>query len=85
LAGDAEGVADLLPGRAGRSGGNNLFAAGLPNVDTLGVRGGDIHSENEFAWPDSFAERAQLSALILMKLASGEIDARGIRALMEAR
>jgi glutamate carboxypeptidase len=65
--------------------GNNLFAAGLPNVDTLGVRGGDIHSEKEFAWPDSFAERAQLSALILMKLASGEIDARGIRALMEAR
>jgi len=65
--------------------GNNLFAAGLPNVDTLGVRGGDIHSENEFAWPESFAERAQLSALILMKLASGEIDARGIRALMEAR
>jgi glutamate carboxypeptidase len=63
--------------------GNNLFAAGLPNVDTLGVRGGDIHSENEFAWPDSFAERAQLSALILMKLAAGEIDARGIRALME--
>jgi hypothetical protein len=27
LAGDAEGVADLLPGRSGRSGGNNLFAA----------------------------------------------------------
>jgi glutamate carboxypeptidase len=65
--------------------GNNLFAVGLPNVDTLGVRGGDIHSENEFAWPDSFVERAQLSALILMKLASGEIDARGIHALMESR
>lgn len=64
--------------------GNNLFAAGLPNVDTLGVRGGDIHSENEFAWPQSFVERAQLSALILMKLAGGEIDARGIRAAMEA-
>ncbi|MDO8297652.1 MAG: hydrolase [Caulobacter sp.] len=64
--------------------GNNLFAVGLPNVDTLGVRGGDIHSETEFAWPDSFAERARLSALILMKLASGDIDARGIRALMES-
>lgn len=63
--------------------GNNLFAVGLPNVDTLGVRGGDIHSEAEFAWPDSFVERAQLSALILMKLASGEIDARGVQALME--
>lgn len=64
--------------------GNNLFAAGLPNVDTLGVRGGDIHSENEFAWPQSFAERAQLSALILIKLATGEIDGPGLRAAMEA-
>ncbi|MDG2522855.1 hydrolase [Caulobacter segnis] len=62
--------------------GNNLFASGLPNVDTLGVRGGDIHSENEFAWPDSFVERAQLSALILMKLAQGEIDGPAIRAAM---
>ncbi|HEY3814122.1 MAG TPA: hydrolase [Caulobacteraceae bacterium] len=61
--------------------GNNLYAAGLPNVDTLGVRGGDIHSENEFAWPQSFVERAQLSALILMKLASGEIDAPALKAL----
>jgi len=64
--------------------GNNLFEAGLPNVDTLGVRGGDIHSENEFAWPQSFAERAQLSALILMKLASGQIDGRALRKAMEA-
>ncbi len=63
--------------------GNNLFAAGLPNIDTLGVLGGDIHSENEFAWPQSFAERARLSALILMKLATGEIDGPGLRAAME--
>ena len=63
--------------------GNNLFAAGLPNVDTLGVRGGDIHSEKEFAWPESFVERAQLSALILSKLATGEIDGPVLRAAME--
>ena len=62
--------------------GNNLFAAGLPNLDTLGVRGGDIHSEAEHAWPDSFVERAQLSLLVLSKLASGDIDARGLRAAM---
>jgi glutamate carboxypeptidase len=62
--------------------GNNLFASGLPNIDTLGVRGGDIHSEAEHAFPESFVERAQLSALILMKLASGEIDGRSIRAAM---
>jgi glutamate carboxypeptidase len=61
--------------------GNNLFAAGLPNIDTLGVRGGDIHSEDEYAWPQSFPERATLSATLLMKVASGEVDARSIRAL----
>jgi len=62
--------------------GNNLFAAGLPNLDTLGVRGGDIHTEHEHAWPDSFVERTQLSALILSRLASGDIDARGLHAAM---
>lgn len=61
--------------------GNNLHAAGLPNIDTLGVRGGDIHSDREFAWPDSFVERARLSALILCKLASGEIDAHRLKSL----
>ena len=59
--------------------GNNLFAAGLPGIDTLGVRGGDIHSEREFAWGESFVERAQLSALILAKLAEGSIDAPALR------
>ena len=63
--------------------GNNLFAAGLPNLDTLGVRGGDIHSEAEHAWPDSFAERAQLSALVLARVATGTIDAPALRAAME--
>ena len=61
--------------------GNNLHAAGLPNIDTLGVLGGDIHSDQEFAWPDSFVERAQLSALILCKVASGEIDALKLKSL----
>jgi glutamate carboxypeptidase len=62
--------------------GNNLFAAGLPNADSLGVRGGDIHSEQEHAWPASFTERASLSGLILMRLARGEVDGPGLRAAM---
>jgi glutamate carboxypeptidase len=61
--------------------GNNLHAAGLPNIDTLGVLGGDIHSDQEFAWPASFVDRAQLSALILCKMASGEIDALKLKSL----
>tara|TARA_R110002096_G_scaffold429812_2_gene643067 strand:- start:1463 stop:2407 length:945 start_codon:yes stop_codon:yes gene_type:complete len=55
--------------------GNNLAAAGLPNVDTLGVRGGMIHSADEFVLVDSFSERAKLSALILMAFANGDFDA----------
>jgi glutamate carboxypeptidase len=57
--------------------GNNLAAAGLPTVDSLGVRGGDLHSPNEYVFINSLTERAKLSALLLMKLASGEIIAPG--------
>ncbi|MCF6220516.1 MAG: hydrolase [Robiginitomaculum sp.] len=56
--------------------GNNLRASGCPNVDTLGVRGGEIHSDREFVILSSLTERARLSALILMKIASGEFDAK---------
>ncbi|MBS0358731.1 MAG: hydrolase [Proteobacteria bacterium] len=49
--------------------GNNLSAAGVAVVDSLGVRGGDIHSEKEFIKLDSLVERSQLAALLLMKLA----------------
>ncbi len=53
--------------------GNNLAAAGLPNIDTLGVRGANIHSDQEYILTESLTERAKLTALILHKLASGEI------------
>ncbi|MFZ4109744.1 MAG: hydrolase [Polymorphobacter sp.] len=49
--------------------GNNLAATGLAVVDTLGPRGGAIHSSDEFLCVDSLVERAQLSALILMRVA----------------
>ena len=49
--------------------GNNLAAAGLATVDTLGVRGGHIHSEREFILLDSLVERSKLSALLLLRLA----------------
>ncbi len=48
--------------------GNNLAAAGLLNIDTLGVRGANIHSTDEYACLDSFVERAQLSALFVTRL-----------------
>ncbi len=51
--------------------GNNLYKYGLPNVDTLGVCGGNIHSDKEYVLLDSLASRAKLSALLLMRLADG--------------
>ncbi len=53
--------------------GNNFKALGLPNIDTLGVRGGMIHSDKEFVLVDSICERAKLSALILLAFADGSI------------
>lgn len=49
--------------------GNNIAACGVPVVDTMGPRGGAIHSADEFLIVDSLAERAQLSALTLLRLA----------------
>ena len=64
--------------------GNNLWASGCPNVDTLGVRGADIHSDREIAKLSSFVERAQLSAVMLMQFARGRFNASDARALSPA-
>lgn len=57
--------------------GNNLARYGLPVIDTLGVRGGAIHSHDEFILLDSLVERASLSTLLLMDLAKGGFEASG--------
>lgn len=49
--------------------GNNIAACGVPVVDTMGPRGGAIHSADEFLIVDSLAERARLSALTMMRIA----------------
>lgn len=53
--------------------GNNLAAQGLPVIDSLGVRGGAIHTAEEFVILESLVERARLTALLLMTLASDGI------------
>jgi glutamate carboxypeptidase len=52
--------------------GNNIAACGVPVVDTMGVRGGAIHSDSEYLIVESLVERAQLSALAVLRLAQGE-------------
>ena len=49
--------------------GNNIAACGVPVVDTMGVRGGSIHSSDEYLITESLSERAALSALTLMRIA----------------
>jgi len=56
-------------GTGGVCDGNNIAACGVPVVDTMGVRGGAIHSADEFLIVDSLAERARLSALTILRLA----------------
>ena len=57
--------------------GNNIAAAGIPVIDTLGARGGDIHSAQEYVRLDSLEERAKLSALLLLRIAAGDLPNPG--------
>jgi glutamate carboxypeptidase len=49
--------------------GNNIAACGVPVVDTMGVRGGAIHSPDEYLIVGSLAERAALATLTILRLA----------------
>lgn len=49
--------------------GNNIAAAGVPVIDTMGARGGAIHSSEEYLLVDSLPERAALSAVTILRIA----------------
>jgi glutamate carboxypeptidase len=53
--------------------GNNIAACGVPVVDTMGVRGGAIHSPQEYLIVPSLAERAALSTRVIQRLAEGAL------------
>ena len=58
----------------GGSDGNILSAAGLPNLDGLGCVGDHLHSPEEFCHLPSLAQRAQVAASFLHRLAAREIN-----------
>jgi glutamate carboxypeptidase len=67
--GDTFGLAIAAEPTGGVCDGNKLAAVGLPTIDTLGARGGGIHSPDEYLIVESLAERAKLTALVLADLA----------------
>jgi glutamate carboxypeptidase len=78
-AGAALGLDLKFQGSGGVCEGNNLAAAGCPNIDTLGPCGGNIHSDKEFALIASFTERAKLSFLLLAGVERGVFDIADLR------
>jgi len=71
--GEQLGLAITCRPTGGVCDGNKLAAAGLPTVDTLGVRGGGIHSPDEYLIVKSLVERATLTACLLAGLADGSL------------
>jgi glutamate carboxypeptidase len=49
--------------------GNTLAACGIPTIDTLGVCGGEIHTEHEYLKIASLSEKTDLTALFLHEIA----------------
>lgn len=74
LAGMAKAAAEDLGQRlpfsktGGVCEGNNLQDAGLPTIDTLGVRGGGLHTPTEWIELASLVERCQLLAVLIARL-----------------
>ncbi len=70
--GVAESLGQQLP--FGRTGGvcdgNILQDVGLPTIDTLGVRGGGLHTPQEWIELASLVERCQLLAILIARLSS---------------
>ncbi|MDG2032251.1 MAG: M20/M25/M40 family metallo-hydrolase [Phycisphaerales bacterium] len=76
----ARAVAEALGGEMpfGKTGGvcdaNVLQSVGLPCVDTLGIRGGNLHRRDEYVEIESLWERAALFAILMKRIAMGETD-----------
>ena len=73
----AESLGQSLPfaKTGGVCDGNILQDEGLPTIDTLGVRGGGLHTTKEWIEVASQVERAQLMAVLLARLAEQGFDA----------
>ncbi len=66
----SEGLGHPMPfaSTGGACDGNILQAAGVPTIDTLGVRGGGMHRPDEFIELPSLVERTRLLAVLMHRL-----------------
>ncbi|MEM8756616.1 MAG: M20/M25/M40 family metallo-hydrolase [Planctomycetota bacterium] len=66
----AEDLGQSLPfaSTGGVCDGNIMQDAGLPTIDTMGVRGGGLHTPDEWIELSSLVERCQLLAVLLHRL-----------------
>ncbi len=59
----------------GKSGGvcdgNLMQAAGLPTIDTMGVKGGGLHTTDEWIDLTSLVSRCQMLAVVMMRVGAG--------------
>lgn len=71
--GVAEDLAMALPFEktGGVCDGNIMQDAGLPTIDTVGVRGGGLHTPEEWIDLTSLVERCQMLAILIARLSAG--------------
>ena len=76
--GVAEDLGQALPFEktGGVCDGNIMQSAGLATIDTVGVRGGGLHTPVEWIELDSLVERCQLLAVLIARLSAGGSAAR---------
>ncbi len=55
--------------------GNIMQDAGLPTIDTVGVRGGGLHTPEEWIDLTSLVERCQMLAILIARLSAGGSEA----------
>jgi glutamate carboxypeptidase len=57
--------------------GNTCSAAGVPTIDTLGVQGGNLHTEKEYVYVTSLPQKINLTTHFLRHIATSNIQLKG--------
>lgn len=72
--GESMGIEMTLTATGGCSDGNYTAALGIPTIDAMGVRGGAVHSEDEYIELDSIIPNLHLMCEIVTAFADGRFS-----------